>query len=241
MAGAQQHLTARTDPKRPLAAALVTTAVITPLSYLLPDDYAAAGVGLCFLFAVHRVALRSADTTMVRHWGLSLGGLLEATSLEPRRMLRESLEAAMWALGIALLVFPPFAVGWLLWYEPSSPLDPAPLAPLSEEALGQLLVIALPEEAFYRGYLQKALDNAWPPKRRFLGAPLGAGILVTSALFALGHLLTQPYVGRLAVFFPALLFGWLRTRTGGIGAAVLLHASSNLFASYLAQSYGLAV
>ncbi|HEV8550364.1 MAG TPA: CPBP family glutamic-type intramembrane protease, partial [Polyangiaceae bacterium] len=38
---------------------------------------------------------------------------------------------------------------------------------------------------------------------------------------------------------PALLFGWLRARTRGIGASVALHALCNLFASYLARSYGL--
>jgi membrane protease YdiL (CAAX protease family) len=40
------------------------------------------------------------------------------------------------------------------------------------------------------------------------------------------------------VFFPALLFGWLRARTGGIGAPVVFHALCNLFADYLAKSYG---
>ena len=43
-------------------------------------------------------------------------------------------------------------------------------------------------------------------------------ILVTSVIFALGHVATLPYAARLAVFFPSLLFGLLRARTGGIGA-----------------------
>jgi membrane protease YdiL (CAAX protease family) len=43
----------------------------------------------------------------------------------------------------------------------------------------------------------------------------------------------------LSVFFPSLLFGWLRARTGGIGASVFFHALCNLFAAYLARSYGL--
>jgi hypothetical protein len=51
--------------------------------------------------------------------------------------------------------------------------------------------------------------------------------------------LTQPFIARLAVFFPALVFGWLRARTGGIGAGVIYHAACNLFASYLGESYGL--
>jgi membrane protease YdiL (CAAX protease family) len=71
-----------------------------------------------------------------------------------------------------------------------------------------------------------------------LGAALGPGILVASALFAVGHLLTEVKPDRLAVFFPALVFGWLRARTGSIGAGVLFHAACNLFAAWLARSYG---
>ena len=56
-------------------------------------------------------------------------------------------------------------------------------------------------------------------------------------IFAVGHVLTIPHVSRLAVFFPALLFGWLRARTGGIGAGVLFHAMCNLFSAALARGY----
>jgi membrane protease YdiL (CAAX protease family) len=72
-----------------------------------------------------------------------------------------------------------------------------------------------------------------------LGAQLGWSTPVTSAVFALGHFLTEPHPQRLAVFFPSLLFCWLRSRTGGIGAAILLHAMANLFSSTLGRSYGL--
>jgi membrane protease YdiL (CAAX protease family) len=52
--------------------------------------------------------------------------------------------------------------------------------------------------------------------------------------------MTDLDASRLAVFFPALVFGWLRQRTGGIGAPMLFHALSNSFTLYLAQSYGFA-
>jgi membrane protease YdiL (CAAX protease family) len=97
----------------------------------------------------------------------------------------------------------------------------------------------LPEEAFFRGYLQTELETALPPKRKLFGAGIGLALLLTSALFAFGHLATDLHVNRLGVFFPSLLFGWLRTRTGGIGASVLFHAACNVFASFLAESYGL--
>src|SRR5690606_24413897 len=121
---------------------------------------------------------------------------------------------------------------------PVRPLVWAPSeAPLSE-VMGQLLVIALPAEMVFRGYLQSRLDKRWPPRWRLGGAQIGWGLMISSAVFAVGHVLTTPQLGRLAVFFPSLVFGWLRARTGGIGAAVLFHAACNLFAAYLGRGFG---
>jgi hypothetical protein len=72
-----------------------------------------------------------------------------------------------------------------------------------------------------------------------LGVRVGPGLLVASAIFAVGHVLTEVHPNRLAVFFPALIFGWLRAKTGGIGASLLFHAACNVFASFLLRSYGL--
>jgi uncharacterized protein len=69
-----------------------------------------------------------------------------------------------------------------------------------------------------------------------LGARLGPGFLATQALFALGHLVVlQPW--RVATFFPGLLFGWLRARTGSVAAPVLVHALANLFIKTLEASF----
>ncbi|MCA9593500.1 MAG: CPBP family intramembrane metalloprotease [Myxococcales bacterium] len=138
---------------------------------------------------------------------------------------------------MALIVFPPFWLGWLYWWHPHQAFHPAPPPSFSQDVLGQLLVIALPEEAFYRGYLQTSFDDAFRGRVRVLGAELGPGILIASALFALGHIATEVHPNRLAVFFPALVFGWLRVRTRGIGAGMVFHALSNLLTAYLAHSY----
>ena len=47
----------------------------------------------------------------------------------------------------------------------------------------------------------------------------------------------EPRLDELATFFPGLLFGWLRARRDGIGAAVVLHALSNLFAETLVRGW----
>ena len=134
------------------------------------------------------------------------------------------------------------------WYRPELTFDleralaaegSPPLLSLINLSLAHVLVVALPEEAFFRGYLQTALDDRYGSKLTIVGLQLSTGLLISSLIFALGHLTTTPQIGRLAVFFPSLLFGLLRQKTGGIGASVLLHAQCNIFAALLGQGYGL--
>lgn len=221
-----------------LGAALLTTAVVTVLSYLLPEKHQATGVGLAFLSSTYLLVVRGDDGAKVRHHGLAFGGLLELEPIRPKRVLADFAIALGWALALSLLVFPGFWLGYRVWHSPDADFGAPPLFRTFDSALGEVMMIALPEEAFYRGYLLTALDDIWPPTRRLLGAPVGIGLVVSSAIFALGHLLTEFDPSRLAVFFPALVFGWLRARTGGVGAAILFHAFCNLFASYLARGYG---
>ena len=62
-------------------------------------------------------------------------------------------------------------------------------------------------------------------------------LLVTSLIFALGHFATIRQPARLAVFFPSLLFGWLRYRTKGIGAGLAFHAACNVFSELLGKGF----
>lgn len=102
----------------------------------------------------------------------------------------------------------------------------------------QLLLIALPEEFFYRGYLQRRLDQARGRKEWRLGPlPISRSNLIVSALFALGHFVIGLSPLRLAVFFPSLLFGILRDRTDGIAAPIVFHAACNLMVQVAAVHY----
>lgn len=120
----------------------------------------------------------------------------------------------------------------------------------------QFLLIALPEEYFYRGYVQTRLAQALRARRRARGQPASdeAGdedvsvfgftpaIVLTSLLFGLGHLLVPVggvlLANRFSVFFPSLLFGWLRRRTGSIVAPTVYHACSNLMVLFAAVHIG---
>lgn len=98
-------------------------------------------------------------------------------------------------------------------------------------------LIALPEEWFFRGYLQPRLDRRFGTPVNVLGVRLGWGVVLSAAAFAILHPILIPGVYRLAVFFPALLFGWLRAKTGNIGAAVVVHACANLLQAILLRFY----
>jgi membrane protease YdiL (CAAX protease family) len=142
------------------------------------------------------------------------------------------------ALGVSALVFPPFVAAYALFMAHGHPFTlHLPRAPL-EFALGQLLVVALPEEALFRGYFQTRLGELGGPRWRVLGVELVAPAwLGQSALFAVLHVLVGLQPARLAVFFPGLLFGWLRAKRGGIGAATWFHMLCNLLADLLARGY----
>lgn len=104
-----------------------------------------------------------------------------------------------------------------------------------EVAIG-LFAVALAEEVFHRGYLMSALEERWPPRRRIFGVPLGLGAVLSSLLFAVGHLVSMAQLGRLATFFPGLVFAWLWRRSGSLWAPALFHTAANLLMDGLLAS-----
>ncbi len=92
----------------------------------------------------------------------------------------------------------------------------------------QLVVVALPEELFFRGFLLGLLEHRFPPKRRILGGGVGLALVLSALAFALIHLPKDGDPRALATFFPGLLFGWMRSATGSILASTLTHAGSNI-------------
>lgn len=215
---------------------LVVTALVTAASYLAPAAYATTVVAAVFLGATHVLVLRK-DAATIRAHGLSLGGLLEPERIDPARLARAALRAVLVAAIAFAAVALPFWYAYREYNHLTRPFSFRAALPDLEEALGQVFVIALPEEAFYRGFVQTRMDELLPRRVSILGLPIGTSIVVTSAVFALCHLLTIPSPARLAVFFPSLLFGALRAREGGVGAAVLFHASCNLLSAALARGY----
>jgi len=115
---------------------------------------------------------------------------------------------------------------WLV----SEPATPVPGAISAEWCAVQWLVVGLPEELFFRGFLLKKLEARFPPKRRWLGGGIGWALVLSAAAFALIHLPKDGDPRALATFFPGLLFGWMRSATGSIFASTITHGASNILA-----------
>ncbi len=221
-----------------LAASALVTGCVTLVSAFVPEKYIATGVGFVFLAATWWLVWRRDDAFVLRS-GLAFGGLVLPGAVDWRAAGKGAARAIGWALFFGTITFVPFFFGWKMWWGASGIFALTPrLAEVGSEVVGQVVVIALPEEAFYRGYLQSRLDDVWPPRLSLAGAPIGPGIFVASAIFALGHLATIHSPVRLAVFFPALVFGWLRARTNGVGASIAYHALCNVFSEALGRGYG---
>jgi uncharacterized protein len=226
----------------PLFVAGLVTGVTAVLSHTVPSEHGASAIGLVFLSVTHWFCLRKNGAAPA--YGLALGGLFEDAPISPRRLAQDALRALALATLLSLAIFPSFYFGFQLWHSPVHPFSlTRAWAGLSggtafgalDLAFGHLLAVALPEEAFFRGYLQSSLQKAGGARKRHVYA-----IVVASLLFAIGHFLTIPHPARLAVFFPSLAFGALRSYTRGIGASVFFHTLCNLYSAALFAGFGLA-
>jgi membrane protease YdiL (CAAX protease family) len=139
----------------------------------------------------------------------------------------------------SLVVFPLFALGFRLYvkwgfYLPVT--TPFEGVPIHQWLLYNFLAVALFEELFFRGFVQGRFEN-WA-KVRFLNPRnvFWVPILVSASLFALAHVAVYLDTLRMAVFFPGLLFAWLRARTGSLLAPILSHGSANLVSMLLIGS-----
>lgn len=235
------------------AAVAVATAALGAL-HTLPwaADLSALAIAAVFLGTALTMARRTPGGA--KRFGIELGGLLEpAEESDDRpagplglydlaRTIRAALPSAARETGIALaiaaIVFPPFVVGFWLWHGPGHPFAARLPPDFLSFVLSQFVLVGLPEEALFRGYVQTRLGDHFVAARRVLGVELSVPAWILQAvLFAIVHLATEPSVEKLAVFFPGLLFGWLRARRGGIGAAIVFHAASNILAEILVTGW----
>ena len=139
----------------------------------------------------------------------------------------------------SLVIFPPFLLLNHFYQQIvfSQSYHAASLPNIFQLILIQILLVAFPEEFFYRGTLQTLLGLFFKKRIRFLGTELGWNLPLASLLFAASHSLMTLRWWHFAIFFPSLVFGWLREKTGGLVAPILFHAFSNMVVAWIGASY----
>ncbi len=213
------------------------------LAARLPWPAAAGTAVTCVFFAAVWLAVWRRSDEVVRSHGLSLGGLMMYERPPLREMLGAWGRSLLWALAMSAAVLVPFA---LLWRPVVTELHWTGLHAFEwrrswgawgQAAASQLCVVALPEEALYRGVLQTRFERSFPRGMPVLGGVITLGNVLTSVVFAVGHVVTRTDPVHLLVFFPSLLFGWLRTRTKSIESGMFFHAFCNLLSECLFEGF----
>lgn len=97
---------------------------------------------------------------------------------------------------------------------------------LGAMTVAAVLVAAVLEEVVFRGVLLALLDRALPQRWRVAGAYIGWGGLALTAAFIALHGLRPGLL--LGVVPAALLYLWLRERTGSLLAPIAAHLAWNL-------------
>lgn len=141
----------------------------------------------------------------------------------------------------SIIIFPLFFVGayfWQMYVMGYKTFVFATFPNILNVSLFQILLIALPEEFYFRGYFQTMLNRVWLPRWRILGTGLGYPWIITALVFAFAHSIVYYQWWHFSIFFPALVFGYLRERTGSITAPILFHAVSNIAMDWLGRSFG---
>lgn|GEM_PF-1095348 len=134
--------------------------------------------------------------------------------------LRFSFKDLFLGLSVSALIFAPLLLLHLYIQEGIPFFNKKLQMPGGEVLLYQLFGVALPEEVFFRGFIQASFGNRFN------------AVIYTSLLFSLAHLPVvlaggDPIV--LLTFFPSLVMGVLYKKTFNILPSVVFHFFSNLF------------
>jgi uncharacterized protein len=206
---------------RRLAGTLIATAVVTALVAALMTVRGAASGWAWLLIAVVWVCGALVAAAAQNTARADVGPI----AFRPRTDLRQFL----WS---AAIIFPLLFLG--VWFSTrhglALPLLPAPSgARWAPWILYQFAYVAAPEELFFRGYVQgslrQCLKSLAPGRPRLWDA---LALTAAAVLFAGAHVAVFRSGVQAWVFLPALVFGWLRARTGGVWAPILFHGCSNV-------------
>ena len=108
-----------------------------------------------------------------------------------------------------------------------------------------IFFLGLGEEILFRGYIQSRLNAAWGRPFRFFGVNWGWGVVISSVLYGLMHVLNVASLAQgewqlqwwwgLWTFFGGLASGFVREKTGSIVAPTIMHGLPQaIYSAFLA-------
>ncbi len=209
--------------------ALAIGALLVPLA---ARGGRSAAVGCWALLLLYVIALAVADWLLDPHWrpaGPALAALAVWLAIQPLRsfgsLTAESIGLVPSRPGslrlAAIVTLATIALNLVVLA--GRGLDPLVV---STTAVVAAMVAAIVEELVMRGVLLSLADQAIPPRWQLWGARIGPGGLLLTAAFVALHG-ARPGV-LLGVAPAALLYLWLRARTGSLVAPIIAHLLWNL-------------
>jgi membrane protease YdiL (CAAX protease family) len=202
---------------------------------------------IIILLASERFGLSPGNSATIAAMGMLLLPWVLSPK-DPSPSFHFNLRKDLWPLlKWAMILIPVFLVGYHFWHNLILGQDRQPEFTSERLAffdlnlvLVQVIAIALPEEYFFRGFVQPTLNRHMGRiKIAGLNLHISWAIIAASALFALVHLVVIPAPFRLAVFFPGIIFGLLYERSKSLTPSILFHAGSNLFLALCNNIWGI--
>ena len=207
------------------------------------DRYLLAETALAIVAAVLGIRAVSVGPASEVEWLLSPLVLIAAAfvplAVRRRKLVDFGLSsgrimASLVLLGWTCAALFPLVLGglWVLRsFDIGLPMPPA--SPLEQGWMGwlfyQFMYVALAEEVFFRGYVQRNILR--------LARPLTGGctvskdwvsIAISAGVFAVAHVIIQGQIVWLMTFWPGLVLGWLFIRTRALLAPILFHGLANV-------------
>ena len=146
---------------------------------------------------------------------------------------KEGLKLFLWVTVATLVLYPPLFFAYNLGFMHRALATPTTneLMKAVTKGLIAIAVAAIPEEFFFRGYIQEHVFSHFDKKILKI---VSLKNLFTSLLFGLVHALAFLDITRAATFFPSLLFGLFTEKSRGrIFYSISYHVVSNIMAFIL--------
>lgn len=158
--------------------------------------------------------------------------IIAATLLALVFVLREKGKNTTVESKLMVILIAPFSLSIV------SALNSAGFGVIASTVIFQFFFAGFGEEILFRGYIQTRLNEDFGRPWSLKGVNFGPGLLITSALFGVLHLMNpfNPLMGQFGLnllwgissFFFGLLFGFVREKTGTVLSASLAHGFVDL-------------